>query len=211
MNKLLNSTSKFLLGMTTAAVTLVPNYNAEAANIVLTGFNPEMSLLPGLLEQDSHSVDAETYQSEYPASMSGVDALVVQTEFSEYFTPEAFLFSLADALNASVAGNPSITTLTPSSILIPNMRQLDEHLMLVATLLPGGVTTPTAAGEEATWIMAYTLGDDCRNPSICPGVADTISSFLDPTDEPTGVPEPASILGLLAFGTAGLLVSRKAS
>jgi hypothetical protein len=211
MNKLLNSMSKLLLGMTTAAVTLIPNYNAEAANIVLTGFNPENSLLPGLLEAESHSVDAETYQSEYPTNMSGIDALVVQTEFSEYFTPEAFLFSIAATLNASVAGSPSIAALTPSSIIIPNMRQLDEHLMLVGTLLPSGVTTLTGQGEEATWIMAYTLGDDCSNLSICPGVANTISRFLTLTDEPTAVPEPASILGLLAFGTAGLLVSRKAS
>jgi PEP-CTERM motif len=208
MNLTTNSFKKLLLGTATLALAVVPGYSAEAANIVLSGFNPDMSLLPELLSASSHSVDAESYQSDLPSNLTNINALIIQTEFSEYLTPEAFLASLAGSLSASVAGNPTVSTPTFGNIIIPSIEEKDGNIMLLGSMSLGGSLSP--ASDSEVWIMAYTGGDDCRNEATCSITANTINEILTPAEEPASVPEPASVLGLLTFGTVGLLVSRKA-
>jgi hypothetical protein len=206
MNLTANSLKKLLLGTATVSLALIPSYGADAANIVLNGFSPDRSVLPGLLEAKSHSVDIETYQSELPSELNNIDALIIQTEFSANLTPEAFLASLAGSLSASVAGNPTVSTPTFGNIIIPDIQEKDGNIMLLGTMSLGGLSP---SSNSSVWIMAYTGGDDCDEVNDCSVTADIINDILTPANDPTSVPEPASVLGLLAFGTAGLLMSRK--
>lgn len=208
MNLTNNSLKKLLLGAATVSLALVPSYGADAANIVLSGFNPNISWLPQLLADDNHTVDATTYQSDFPSDFSNIDALIIQTELSGGITAESLLSDLASLLNASVSGSPTPSFLDPSNIIVPSMEDLGSNVMLLGTLLPGGLS-PASGGGNGVSIMIYTGGDDCRNPITCFPAAEVISQELTPADEPVSVPEPASVLGLLAFGTAGLLMSRK--
>jgi hypothetical protein len=210
MNVTNNSLKKLLLGTATVSLAFVPSYGADAANIVLSGFNPDTSLLPQLLADDNHTVDATTYQSDFPSDFSNIDALIIQTELSAGITAESLLFDLAALLNASVSGSPTPSFLEPSNIIVPDMEDLGGNVMVLGNLLPGGLS-PASGGEGGVSIMIYTGGDDCSDPDTCFPAAEVISQELTPADEPTSVPEPASVLGLLAFGTAGLLMSRKSN
>jgi hypothetical protein len=209
MNLTNNCLKKLLLGAATVSLALVPSYGADAANIVLSGFNPRRSLLPGLLAENSHNVDITTYRSSYPTDFTGIDALIIQA--GPWATPEAansFLFNLASALNASVSGSLTPSFLGLSNIIIPGMEDLGSNVMVLGTLLTGGLS-PASGEENGVSIMIYTGGDDCRHANTCLPAAEVISQELTPAEDPVSIPEPASVLGLLAFGTAGLLVSRK--
>jgi hypothetical protein len=208
MNVTNNSLKKLLLGTATVSLALIPSYEAQAANIVLSGFNPDISWLPQLLVGNNHTVDATTYQSDFPSDFSNIDALIIQTELSGGITAESLLSDLASLLNASVSGSPTPSFLDPSNIIVPRMENLGSNVMVLGTLLPGGLS-PASGGEGGVSIMIYTGGDDCSERDTCFPASEVISQELTPVDEPASVPEPASLLGLLAFGTVGLLMSRK--
>jgi hypothetical protein len=206
MNLINSSLKKLLLGTATVSLAFVPSYEAQAANIVLNGFSEFSSHLPRLLQENGHSVDITTYATEYPTDFTDIDALIIQA--GPWITPEganSFLFNLASALNASVSvsGSPTPSFLEPSNIIVPDMEDLGGNVMVLGNLLPGGLS-PASGGEGGVSIMIYTGNDDCSNPTTCLTTAGVMNEFLSQS-----VPEPASVLGLLAFGTAGLLMSRK--
>jgi hypothetical protein len=200
---------KILLGTATVALSLIPYYSAQAlGKVAIVGFGP-FNELDSFLENQGYEV--LSFESDFPTDYSELIALIIQKETGFSSEEEAifWLSQQAPSLNASFAGGLSTSTNNlPPNLLIADVVAHNQEVSRLGTLITNGSLSPNAEGNE-TQIITYNLGDDFHAGSSNLLVQQNLVNFLTPTNEPpSSIPEPATVLSLLIFGSAGLLLSR---
>jgi hypothetical protein len=134
------------------------------------------------------------------ADVTGGATLAPGTDIT--FTPEGIDSGLSDGIGTSYKDGTRTQT----------FRNIGPGVTVLATR-PGATPPPAiiggASGLGSTLVIAYDWADDFANAN-----ADTQQLILNALNYPPtvpAVPEPATVMGLLAFGLAGLASARKGS